>query len=136
MVPMEDGELLRPGTVFVAPADRQAAVEPGGRIMLGRVRRCRADDLFASLARVFGERAIGVVLTGRLDDGTAGAQAIKARGGWVLAQDRRTSEQFGMPSAAISTGCVDWVLPLDRIGHALVSLVMWPRAATAHPTCS
>ena len=84
-----------------------------------RAQRCRADDLFASLATAFGERALGVVLTGRLDDGAAGARAIKARGGRVLAQDRTTSEQFGMPSSAISTGCVDWVLPLDRIGTAV-----------------
>jgi two-component system, chemotaxis family, protein-glutamate methylesterase/glutaminase len=128
VVAMEDGELLRPGMVSVAPAGRQAVVDPGGRIALGPVRRCRADALFVSLARAFEERAIGVVLTGRLDDGAAGARAIKAHGGRVIAQDRRTSEQFGMPSAAIGTGCVDWVLPLDRIGHALVGLAMWPGA--------
>jgi two-component system chemotaxis response regulator CheB len=126
---IEDGEPVRPGTVYVAPPDRQASVDGDARLVLGRAPRCRADDLFASLATVFGDRAIGVVLTGRLDDGAAGARAIKARGGRVLAQDRATSEQFGMPSAAIGTGCVDWVLPSHRIGQALVSLVMWPGAA-------
>jgi two-component system chemotaxis response regulator CheB len=129
VVPMADGEVLRPGTVFVAPADRRAVVDRGGRIALGRAQRCRADDLFASLARAFEERTIGVVMTGRLDDGAAGAQVIKAHGGRVIAQDRRTSEQFWMPSAAIGTGCVDLVLSLDRIGRAVVGLVMWPGAA-------
>lgn len=126
---IDQGEPLRPGTVYVTPPDQQVVLDGEARLLRGRAQRCRADDLFASLATAFGERALGVVLTGRLDDGAAGARAIKARGGRVLAQDRTTSEQFGMPSSAISTGCVDWVLPLDRIGPALVSLVMWPGAA-------
>jgi two-component system chemotaxis response regulator CheB len=126
---IDEGEPLRPGTVYVAPPDRQAYLDCESRLSLGRAQRCRADDVFASLATAFGERVIGVILTGRLDDGAAGARAIKSRGGRVLAQDGTTSEQFAMPSAAASTGCVDWVLPLGRIGPALVSLVMWPGAA-------
>lgn len=123
------GEAIRPGTLYVAPSDRQARVELDGRFALSRSQRCRADDLFASLGTAYGERAIGVVLTGRLDDGAEGVRAIKAAGGRALAQDRRTADQFEMPAAAIATGCVDWVLPIDRVGHALVSLVMWPGAA-------
>ena len=130
VVPMEDGDSLRSGTVYVAPPDRQALVDAGLTVRLGTARRCRADDLFASLALVAGPRVVGVVLTGRLDDGAAGVQAIKARGGRALVQDRATSAEFSMPAAAISTGCVDLVLPLERIGHALVSLVMWPGAAS------
>lgn len=129
VVPMQDGELLEPATVYVAPAQRQAVIVDGLTASFGPARRCRADELFASLAAVTGARTIGAVLTGRLDDGAAGAQAIKALGGRVLVQDRATSEEFGMPAAAIATGCVDLVLPLERIGHALVSLVMWPGAA-------
>jgi two-component system chemotaxis response regulator CheB len=113
----------------VAPPRRQLRIEEGPRLALGAVGRCQGDGVFASLARVVGPRAMGVVLTGRLDDASAGVQAIKAHGGRVIAQDRATSAQFAMPASAISTGCVDWVLPLHRIGHALVSLVMWPGAA-------
>jgi two-component system chemotaxis response regulator CheB len=120
---------LRPGTVYVCPPDRQSLAETGPGLVLGLQQRCRADELFTSLADVLGSRALGVVLTGRLDDGAEGARAIKGRGGRVIAQDPATAAQLGMPSAAISTGCVDWVLPLDRIAHALVSLVMWPGAA-------
>ena len=127
--PVADGESLEAGTVYVSPADRQVMVTSDRRLALGPTQPCRADDLFVSLAETFQERALGVVLSGKLDDGAEGAQAVKACGGRVIAQDRRTSASFGMPAAAISTGCVDWVLPVEQIRDLLVSLVMWPGAA-------
>lgn len=84
-----------------------------------------ANPLFASAANTFGDAAIGLVLTGTDSDATDGVQAIKERGGLVIAQDRRTSEYFDMPRSAIATGAVDLVLPLDEIAPALV------RVATA-----
>jgi two-component system chemotaxis response regulator CheB len=79
--------------------------------------------LFESVAASYGERAIAVVLTGSGIDGASGIRAIKKMGGTVIAQDERTSQHFGMPGATIGTGCVDFVLPLNEIAPALLTLV-------------
>lgn len=86
--------------------------------------RPSADLLFESVAASFKDRAIAVVLTGTGSDGSMGVQAIKKMGGTVIAQDEKTSELFGMSQAAIRTGAVDFILPLNEIPSALVSLVM------------
>jgi two-component system chemotaxis response regulator CheB len=83
-----------------------------------------ADLLFESVAASDKDRAIAVVLTGTGSDGAMGIQAIKKRHGTVIAQDERTSKFFGMPGAAIQSGNVDFILPLDEIAGALVTLVV------------
>ncbi len=125
----EQGERLRGGTVYVARPDRHLLVCPDRTLALSdgpkvEFTRPSANPLFASVAACFRERAIALVLTGKLKDGAAGVRVVKAAGGAVLAQDEATSRAFGMPGAAIATGCVDHVLPLDRIAPALVTLVM------------
>lgn len=120
---------IETGHLYVAPPDRHLLVEPGGVLNLTRTElvhfvRPSADLLFESVAAGYGERAIAVVLSGSGSDGASGIEAIKQKGGTTFAQDQETSEVFGMPSAAIATGCVDFVLPLDEIGPALVTLVM------------
>jgi two-component system chemotaxis response regulator CheB len=96
------------------------------------VKACRpaGDPLMVSAATSYGDRTLGVVMTGLNTDGAAGAQAIKWSGGMVLAQDQATCRAVGMPRAAIATGCVDLVLPLEALGPAIVALVMAPGAAT------
>jgi two-component system chemotaxis response regulator CheB len=84
--------------------------------------------LFESVAASHKERAIAVVLTGTGSDGVMGVQAIKKMGGTVIAQDEKTAEFFGMPSAAIQSGSVDFILPLDEIAPALLTLVMFGKA--------
>jgi two-component system, chemotaxis family, protein-glutamate methylesterase/glutaminase len=128
---VESGQLPQPGTVYVAPADRQLVLDPAGRFAMAELeaRLALADPLFASVATAAGPRAIAVVLTGRLQDGAAGVQAIKRAGGRVLVQDQATAECFGMPSAAIATGCVDFILPLGTMAPALITLAMAPGAA-------
>lgn len=125
----EDGQELLPGVVSIAPPDRHLLVNPDGTLSLSQSElvhflRPSADLLFESVAASFKERAIAVVLTGTGSDGHMGVQAIKKMGGTVIAQDERTSEFFGMPGAAIQTGSVDFILPLQEIPPALVTLVM------------
>ena len=124
-----DGDTISAGTVYVAPPDKHLLANPGGTLSLTRTElvhfvRPSADLLFESVAASFRERAIAVVLTGSGSDGAMGVRAIKKMGGTVLAQDEESSEYFAMPSAAIGTGEVDFVLPLSEIPLAVVSLVV------------
>jgi two-component system, chemotaxis family, protein-glutamate methylesterase/glutaminase len=124
----EDGVELLPGHVYLAPPDRHLLVNRDGTISLTQTElvnfvRPSADLLFESVAAAYGERAIAVVLTGAGKDGSIGVTAIKKRGGTVIAQDESSSEFFSMPSAAIKTGAVDFVLSLDEIPGALTTLV-------------
>jgi two-component system chemotaxis response regulator CheB len=124
----EEGERLIPGVALIAPPNRHLLVNPDATISLTQTElvhflRPSADLLFESVAASFRERVIAVVLTGTGTDGAAGLGAIKKMGGTVLAQDRNSSEFFGMPGAAIETGNVDFVLPLEEISSALKTLV-------------
>ena len=124
----EEGDVLRGGHVYVAPPDRHASVNADGTLSLLDTERVHfvrpsADVLFTSLAMACHERAIAIVLTGMGSDGAPGVSVVKRMGGTVIAQDRATSQFFGMPSAAIETRDVDRVLPLDGIPDALVALV-------------
>jgi len=134
----EPGQPIRPGVVYVARPDLHLTVTDERRFAYVDGRRIHyvlssANPLFESAAAVFGAGTVGVVLTGYGQDGTEGVQAIRAHGGVVIAQDRRTSEQFGMAASAIQTGAVDYVLPVDAIGPALVRLVATePTPPAAH----
>lgn len=123
-----DGMKVEPGHVYLAPPDRHMLINRDGTVSLTQTElvnfvRPSADLLFESVAAAYGERAIAVVLTGAGKDGSMGVTAIKARGGTVIVQDEATSEFFSMPSAAIRTGTVDFVLSMDEIPSALVTLV-------------
>jgi len=123
-----DGDRLEPRTVYVAPPDYHLLVNPEGTLSLSHSElvhfvRPSADLLFESVAASFRDRAIAVVLTGTGSDGAMGVQAIKKMGGTVIAQDKDSAEFFGMPGAAIRSKAVDFVLPLNDIPGALVTLV-------------
>jgi two-component system, chemotaxis family, protein-glutamate methylesterase/glutaminase len=126
-----DGDTVAPGTLTVVPAGAHVGVSAERRLTVGGVNPAneQADELFTSAAEVYGARALAVVLTGRLSDGTRGVQAIKAAGGRVIVQDPDTAEQRSMPWNALATGCVDLVLDPARIGDALVALITVPGAA-------
>jgi two-component system chemotaxis response regulator CheB len=136
-VPVRDavaGELLQPGTAYIAIPDQHLLTALDGTIALSSgpkicYNRPAANPLFESVGTVFKARALGVILSGLLNDGAAGTQALKQMGGRVIAQDQATSKAFDMPEAAIVTGCVDFVLPLSKIAAALITLVMVPGAA-------
>jgi two-component system, chemotaxis family, protein-glutamate methylesterase/glutaminase len=129
----EEGDHLTGGCVFIAPPNYHLVVNAGGTLSLSQSElihflRPSADILFESVAASFAARAIAVVLSGTGSDGARGVQAIKKAGGTVIAQDKDTSEFFGMPSATIATGTVDIVLPLALISSALVRLLQPPPA--------
>lgn len=122
-----EGAVITPGQVLLAPPDRHLLVNPDGTVSLSVTApvhfvRPSADLLFESAAASFRNRVIGVVLTGTGSDGDMGVRAIEQGGGTVIAQDQETSQFFGMPGAAIRTGAVEFVLPLDEIGPSLMTL--------------
>jgi two-component system, chemotaxis family, protein-glutamate methylesterase/glutaminase len=124
-----EGDAMVAGTVHIAAPNRHLLVNADRTLSLSQSElvhfvRPSADLLFESVAGTCQDRAIAVVLTGTGTDSSMGVEAIKKMRGTVIAQDEETSEFFGMPRAAIATGYVDFVLPLDEIGPALVSLVM------------
>lgn len=124
-----DGDRLEPGQVHVAPPDRHLLVNRDGTMSLAQSElvnftRPSADLLFESVAASYGSRAIALVLTGSGQDGSMGVKAVKQRGGTVVVQDEKSSEFFGMPSAAVRTGAVDFVLSLEEIPLALQTLVL------------
>jgi two-component system, chemotaxis family, protein-glutamate methylesterase/glutaminase len=124
-----DGDRISPGGVWVAPPAHHMLVNGDGTISLTRTElvhfvRPSADLMFDSMAAGYKNRAIAVVLTGTGVDGEMGVRAVKKMGGTVIAQDQATSEYFGMPGAAIRTGCVDLILPLNEIAPTLIKLVM------------
>jgi two-component system chemotaxis response regulator CheB len=122
------GDRLQAGVVHVAPPGVHMIVAADGTLALSNADlvhfvRPSADLLFESLAETFGRHAVAVVLTGTGQDGATGIARIKESGGHTIAQDKVSSEHFGMPGAAIRTGHVDQVLPLEAIAPALIRLV-------------
>ncbi len=136
-------EEIKAGMVLVAPPDRHLLVEQHGsawRAVLTRGpkenhSRPAIDTLFRSAALSGGKQVIGVILTGCLDDGTVGLQAIKARGGKAIVQDPADATVPDMPRHALEQVAVDMSLPLADIAAALVAMVaasdapMAPQAA-------
>lgn len=128
-----NGEIVLPGRIYVAPPNRHMLVENDGRLLLTQgpmENRARPaiDPLFRSAALAFGPRLIGVVLTGYLDDGAAGLQAIKQCGGLAVVQDPKEAEAPSMPLSALRHVLADYCLPLREIGPLLAGL-----AASAVP---
>ncbi len=126
----EAGEILQPRTVYVCPGTHHLRVSPNGRVLLEegpRVNGYRpcADLALETAGSFAGAMSIGVILTGMGSDGAHGAEAVKAAGGHVIAQDEATSVIFGMPSEAIKTGAVAQVLPLHSIYSAIEKRVLY-----------
>ena len=130
----EDGEAVRPGTIYVAPGGHHMTVvrANGSRLRISReapVHFCRpaVDPLFASMAAEFGPATLGIVLTGMGHDGAAGARAIADRGGTVLAQDEASSVVWGMPGAAAAVGACAAILPPAEIAATAAELLQGKR---------
>jgi two-component system chemotaxis response regulator CheB len=123
----QDGDRIAPGRIYVAPNDHHMLLENGYiRVARGpKENRFRpaVDPLFRSAAYVYGPRVTGVVLTGALDDGTAGLWTIKLRGGTAVVQDPEDALIRGMPLSALDNVAVDHRLPAAEIGELIARLV-------------
>jgi len=128
IVEAQDGAVIQPGRIYLAPGSRHLKVERAGP-GLYRTRlsdepprngvRPSVDELFASVAQAFGSRAVGVVLTGMGRDGLAGAGAIKARGGRILAEAEESCVVYGMPRVLAEAELADRLVPLSGMAAAI-----------------
>jgi len=124
----EEGDHVEPGVCLVAPAGHHMTLRRGpdftrAKLSLepsGETHRPSVDVLFSSVARNFGNRSIGVLLTGMGSDGAKGMREIKESGGFTIAQNEATSAIFGMPRVAIANKVVDKVLPITSIAEEIL----------------
>ncbi len=131
VVEASDGDPVQPNTAYFAPGGRHMIVRVhDGRILTGlndqpAENGCRpsVDVLFRSVAAVYSHSTLAVILTGMGKDGAKGLGPLKRSGAYVIAQDEASSVVWGMPGAAVATGLVDAVLPLDRIGPSVASML-------------
>lgn len=128
----EDGETIATGHVYIAPPDRHLLVS-GTQIRLGcgpreNMARPSIDPLFRSAAIAFGPRVIGVILSGMLNDGASGLEAVKRCGGIAVVQDPQDAGADEMPNNALRATHVDHVAPAGAIGPLIAGLVEQPAA--------
>jgi len=127
-----DGEPIVPGRIYVAPPDNHLLLSKTKIVISKGARENRSrpgiDPLFRSAAVAFGSRVIGVILTGYLDDGTAGLIAIHRCGGICVVQDPRDAAYPDMPQNALNNATIDHCLPLAQLGPLLTTLVRRPLA--------
>jgi two-component system chemotaxis response regulator CheB len=121
------GETPRSGTILLAPDDYHMRVNGRGVVELSKEPpykglRPAANYLFHSMARAYGPRAMGIIMTGMGDDGAEGIEALHKSGGITIAQDEKSSVVYGMPREAVLRNAVDQVLSLNQIAAALDSL--------------
>ena len=131
-----EGDIVMPGVSLIAPAGLHMTVrkvrssEYGvqrrialGPEPLGELHKPSVDVLFTSVARLYGKRSIGVILTGMGADGAKGLGIIREEGGFAIAQDEGTSAIFGMPRVAIESNVVDKILPITSIAEEILKKV-------------
>ena len=131
-------EVVQPGKIFIAPGDFHMTTKKSGGTVRIRLNQdepensCRpaVDPLFRSVAKCYGENALGVVLTGMGMDGTRGAGVIKSSGGRVIVQDQASSVVWGMPGQVVQAGDADAILSLVKISNEL-SRIKQPDAGKA-----
>jgi len=119
----QDGEVIRPNRIYIAPGDFHMVVESRGVEKVLRINKnppenfCRpaVDPMLRSLSAAYGKRVLAVILTGMGSDGLRGGQTLTAAGGTVIAQDEPSSVVWGMPGAAATGGICSAVLPLAEI---------------------
>ncbi|MEB3829967.1 protein-glutamate methylesterase/protein-glutamine glutaminase [Phormidium sp. CCY1219] len=127
-----EGDLLAPGTVYIAPAGRHLTFvrqwDDTVRIHLDArpfdtLHRPSVDVMFHSAAEVYGRRVLGVVMTGMGSDGTQGAAWIKSNGGLIFTEAEETCVVYGMPRSVVEAGLNDQSIPLDRLVSAILKVL-------------
>lgn len=126
----EDGETLRAGIAYIAPGNTHMAVRRKGRSVFVQfiegtqyIYRPSVDLLMSTTAETFERQSFGVILTGMGNDGVQGMKEMKAKGGYIVAQDEETCVVFGMPRAVISANLADAVLPIDKISEEIMRVL-------------
>lgn len=122
-VEAKEGMLIESGVAYFAPGDYHMGLEPSGGQAIVRLTKsppensCRpaVDVLFRSVAKVYGPRAIGLIMTGMGQDGLIGVQEMKQEGATILAQDEKSSVVWGMPAAVVREGLADSVVHIDDL---------------------
>ena len=122
------GEQIKPGTIYLSPANGNMEITSGGMIEIspftsGDIYTPSCDKLFESVAKIYGRSSVGIVLTGMGNDGTRGAQAVKRAGGRTIGQDEASCVVYGMPKAALESGCIDEEMSINDIGSYLNGLI-------------
>ena len=126
----EDGEIIKPGHVYIAPGNYHMRVASAGsarKIVLGQDppvgnHRPAVNVLYDSVAPI-GKKLVAVIMTGMGSDGTEGMKKIKAQGGYSIAQDESTCAVYGMPKSVVDAGLADEVRPVTDIARAIVAAV-------------
>jgi two-component system chemotaxis response regulator CheB len=121
------GEAVLPGVIYIAPGGAHLQISSEHAIVMSKTPGAyrfmpSGDVLLESIARVYGNRSVGIVLTGMGDDGARGLLAMCRAGAFTIAQDENTSTVFGMPSEAIRLGATRQILPVSKIAPILTSL--------------
>ncbi|HYF03856.1 MAG TPA: chemotaxis protein CheB, partial [Patescibacteria group bacterium] len=123
----KDGELIKPGKIYVAPPDHHLLVGDGGKVLVTKGPkenrfRPSVDALFRSAAYIYGPRVIGIVLTGYLDDGTSGLWSIKRLGGLAIIQKPEDALYPDMPTNALEHIKEDYSVSISELSALLVKL--------------
>ena len=121
----EEGDEIHPGRVLLAPGHSHLVLRDKSRVGLEKEpsdlpHRPSVDVMVQSGAEIFGEKALGVIMTGMGEDGKKGLELLKRKGGKIIAQNEATSVVYGMPRAVVEAGLADLICPLDGIAQAIV----------------
>lgn len=123
----EQGETLRPGTVYVAPGDKHLTIKNAlkGKVILSdephnTLHKPAVDVMVRSVAEAFRSKVLGVILTGMGSDGLEGMRLVKNNGGKIFAQNEESCVVYGMPRAIVDNKLADKVVPLNRMAEEIV----------------
>ena len=127
----QDGDKIRPNLVLIAQGGRNIVFDRRNSDYVVRITdqpntiyKPSVDLMMDSAARVFGDKVVGVIMTGMGKDGLEGLKEVKRRGGYIIAQNEETCVVYGMPKAVVDAGLADSILPLEKIGEAMTQLVL------------